>query len=64
MKLVTRLFALGLLIFLLSQFPGIIDVFVLLFQLVGGYAIKLIQEAPIFFAVGFLLIYGLNKSKA
>jgi hypothetical protein len=63
-KLGTRLFVILLFLFLLSQFPGIIDVFVLLFQAVGGYTLALIDQEPIFFAVGFLLIFGLAKAKA
>jgi hypothetical protein len=63
-KLATRLFVILLFLFVLSQFPGIIDVFVLLFQAVGGYALALIDQHPLMFALGFLFIYGLGRAKA
>lgn len=50
-------------LYVLSQFPGIIEVFVLLFQVVGGYIVKLIEQQPLFFALGLLFIYGLGKAK-
>jgi len=62
-KLATRLFVILLFLFVLSQFPGIIDVFVLLFQAVGGYALALIDQHPLFFALGFLFIYGLGRAR-
>jgi hypothetical protein len=51
-------------LFLLSQFPGIIKLAILLIQTVGGYAIALISVYPIMFAVGIVLIYGLSNAKA
>jgi hypothetical protein len=63
-KLGIRLFVILLFLFVLSQFPGIIEIFVLLFQAVGGYIIALIDQEPLFFAVGFLFIYGLARSRA
>lgn len=63
-KLATRLFVILLFLYVLSQFPGIIDVFVLLFQAVGGYALALIDQHPLMFALGFLFIYGLGRAKA
>ena len=63
-KLGIRLFVILLFLFVLSQFPGIIEIFVLLFQAVGGYIIALIDQEPLFFAVGFLFIYGLSRARA
>lgn len=62
-KLAFRIFVLGLMVFLLSQFPGIIELFVTLFQAVGAYTVALIKTQPILFAVGFILMYGLAKAK-
>ena len=62
-KFAFRLFAIGLVLFLLSQFPGIIELFVTLFQAVGAVTIALIKTQPIFFAVGFILMYGLAKAR-
>jgi hypothetical protein len=60
----TRLFVIFLILYVLSQFPGIIEVFVLLFQAVGGYALALIEYHPLFFAIGFLFIYGLGRPRS
>lgn len=58
-----RLVIIFFFLYVLSQFPGIIEVFVLLFQVVGGYIVKLIEQQPLFFALGLLFIYGLGKAK-
>lgn len=58
-----RIFALVLIVFLLGQFPGIIKLVVTLFQAVGAVVVAMIKTQPIFFAVGFLLMYGLAKAK-
>ena len=62
-KLGFRFVIILLFLYVLSQFPGIIEVFVLLFQAVGGYIYLLIKQHPLFFALGFLFIYGLGKAK-
>jgi hypothetical protein len=62
-KLGFQLVVILLFLYILSQFPGIIEVFVLLFQAVGGYIYLLIKQQPLFFALGFLFIYGLGKAK-
>ncbi len=63
-NLAIRLFIILLILYVLSQFPGIIEVFVLLFQSVGGYTLALIEHHPLFFALGFLFIYGLGRARA
>lgn len=63
-KLGFRLVIILLFLYVLSQFPGIIEVFVLLFQVVGGTIVRLIEHQPLFFAVGFLFIYGLGNAKS
>lgn len=63
-KLVFRIFLLGLLLFILSQVPGIIEVFVNIFKAVGLYTIALIKTQPLLFAIGFVLMYGLSKAKS
>lgn len=63
-KLAFRIFLLGLLLFILSQVPGIIEVFVNIFKAVGLYTIALIKTQPLLFAIGFVLMYGLSKAKS
>jgi hypothetical protein len=63
-NLATRLFVILLILFVLSQFPGIIQIFIMLFQAVGGYAIAVARENPLMFALGFLFIYGLGRARA
>lgn len=62
-NLATRLFVILLFLFVLSQFPGIIEVFIMLFQAVGGYALAIIDQQPLMFALGFLFIYGLGRAR-
>lgn len=56
-----RLFAVGLALWLLTQAPILIDVFVNLFQVVGLFIIRAIQIEPFGFAIGFIIIFGLAR---
>jgi hypothetical protein len=56
-----RLIALAIMGWLILQFPDIVEIFVLMFQVIGMYIIRLIEVEPIAFAVGFLIIYGLRR---
>jgi hypothetical protein len=63
MNFLFKLFIIGLILYLLSRSPGIIKLFVLLVQTVGGYTWACIKEHPVFFAIGIILIYGMNSRK-
>jgi hypothetical protein len=63
-KLLLRLFALFLLIYILAHFPGLIMIFIKIFQAAGALIIAGISTQPLLFAVGFVLLYGLNVSRA
>jgi hypothetical protein len=63
-KLAFRIFLLGLLVYIVSQAPGLIEFFVTLFQAIGVYVIALIKTQPLVFAIGFVLMYGLSKQRA
>jgi len=63
-NLAIRLFVIFLMLFVLSQFPFIIKLFILLFQAVGGYALQIGKQHPLMFALGFLFIYGLGRARA
>lgn len=63
-KLLLRLFALFLLIYILAHFPGLIMIFIKIFQAAGALIIAGISTQPLLFAVGFVLLYGLNASRA
>lgn len=56
-----RVIALVLLGWLISQFPGVLEVIILMFQVIGMFIIRLIEVEPVAFAVGFLVIYGLRS---
>ena len=59
-----RLVIIFLFLYGLSHFPRLIEIFVLLFQVVGGTIIRLAEHQPLFLAVGVLFIYGLGHAKS
>jgi hypothetical protein len=63
-KFLFRLFSLALLVYILANFPGLIMIFIKIFQAAGALIIAGISTQPLLFAVGFVLLYGLNASRA
>jgi hypothetical protein len=56
-----RILAIGLLLWLLTQAPILIDIFVNLFQVIGLFVVRAIEIEPVGFAIGFLVIFGLAR---
>jgi len=63
MKFIGNIFVLIVILFLLSQFPEILKISIMLVQVVGGYTLNIIEHHPIFFCVGVVVIYGLMKTR-
>jgi hypothetical protein len=62
-KLLFRLFLLALLVYIISNFPGLITTFIKIFQVAGGYILAGISTQPLLFAIGFVVLYGLQAAK-
>ena len=56
-----RLLAFGLFIWLLTQAPILIDIFVYLFQVIGLFVVRAIEVEPLGFAIGFIIMFGLAR---
>lgn len=60
-NIAVRLFALGLLVWLLAQVPILLEIFINLFQVIGLFIVRAIEVEPVGFAIGFIVIFGLAR---
>ena len=60
-NIAVRLFALGLLVWLLAQAPILLEIFINLFQVIGLFIVRAIEVEPVGFAIGFIVIFGLAR---
>lgn len=60
-NIAVRLLAFGLFIWLLTQAPILIDIFVNLFQVIGLFVVRAIEVEPLGFAIGFIIMFGLAR---
>jgi hypothetical protein len=62
-NIAVRLFALGLLVWLLAQAPILLEIFINLFQVIGLFIVRAIEVEPVGFAIGFIVIFGLARER-